>query len=80
MLMVMFTMENGKMTKLMDMDDTITRMAHDMKEIGSKINSMVMVEKSGQIMPVMRVNTKTEKSMERDNFYGLMALPTPETS
>ena len=43
MQMVMSTTVNGKMTKLMAMEFTVTWMEPSMKDIGKKTSSMVMV-------------------------------------
>jgi hypothetical protein len=46
--------ENGKMIKLMDLENIYTQMAHNMKVIGKKINSMEKVGRHGQMVHAMR--------------------------
>lgn len=79
MLMEMYTMVSGKMTKLMDMVYTITLMELAMKAGGLKTNNTVKGKRSGRIMHVTKANTKTAKSMDTVNFYGRTGQLTPET-
>lgn len=80
MLMATFTMENGKMIKPMAMANTTTQMEPDMRDTGSKISSMVKVKRSGQTMPATRENTKTVRSMDVVNSFGLTDQLTPVIS
>ena len=80
MPMAMFTMENGKMIKPMAMANTTTQMEPDMRDTGSKISSMVKVKRSGQTMPATRENTKTVRSMDVVNSFGLTDQLTPVIS
>ena len=80
MPMAMFTMENGKMIKPMAMANTTTQMEPDMRDTGSKISSMVKAKRSGQTMPATRENTKTVRSMDVVNSFGLTDQLTPVIS
>ena len=80
MLMATFTMENGKMIKPMAMANTTTQMEPDMRDTGSRISSMVKVKRSGQTMPATRENTKTVRSMDVVNSFGLTDQLTPVIS
>ena len=64
--------ENGKMIKLMALEDISTLMALSTKETGRKINSTDMEKKLGLMELVMKVITKTERRTERVNLCGLM--------
>jgi hypothetical protein len=63
MLMGMSMKENGKMTKLMDMVNTIIQMAHVMRVCGKKINNMVEVKKLGRMVLVMKEIISKVKKM-----------------
>ena len=49
-------------------------MALNMKDIGKKINKMVMELNNGQMVVYMKVFIKMEKKIEQANTYGQMAL------
>merc|ERR1711997_921239 len=80
MPMVTYTMENGRTTRPMGTESITTRMAPAMKDIGSRINNMVMVKRSGPIMLVTRVSTAMERNMEEANSCGLTDRCTPVSS
>jgi hypothetical protein len=63
MLMGMSMKENGKMTKLMDMVNTIIQMEHVMRVCGKKINNMVEVKKLGRMVLVMKEIISKVKKM-----------------
>ena len=79
MLMVMYTMENLKMTRLMGMESMTTSMVPAMMDTGPKTSNMDMERKLGMIMPVTKVSTKMEKSTGKVNSYGLTDRSTPES-
>lgn len=54
MLMEMFTKENGKMTKHMDMELIFTLMELNMKVSGKKTNKMEKEKKHGQMVLVIK--------------------------
>ena len=80
MPMATFTMENGKMIKPMAMANTTTQMEPDMRDTGLRTSNMVKAKRSGQTMPATRENTKTERSMDVVNSYGLTDRLTPVIS
>merc|ERR1712156_1198162 len=76
----MFTMENGKMIKLMAMANTTTQMEPGMRDTGLRTSNMVRAKRSGQTMPATRENTKTVRSMDVVNSCGLTDRLTPVIS
>ena len=56
MLMEIFTKENGRMIKQMDLVFTLTKMEQDMKVIGLTIYNMVLELKLGEMEVNIRVN------------------------
>ena len=80
MLMGMFIMESGKMTKPMDTASTTIQTVPDMKDTGLRINSMEKAKRSGLTMPATRVSIKTGRNMVAVNSFGLMDQLTPVIS
>jgi hypothetical protein len=70
MQMETFMKGNGKTTKLMDLENTITPMGHAMRVTGEKISSMATARRHGLMEHVMRVNTKMAKKMDLENLTG----------
>jgi hypothetical protein len=70
-----FMKGNGKMTKLMDLESTITQMGLAMRGTGVKISSMVTARRHGQMAHATRVNTKMAKKMASGNSTGLTIPP-----
>ena len=60
----------GKMIKLMDMDNTLTLMEHNMKAIGSTISNMDKGKNTGQMVPNTKEHINTVKKMDMVNSYG----------
>jgi len=69
------TKGNGKMTKLMDLESTITLMEHAMKDTGVRISSMATGRRHGLMEHAMKENTKMAKKMASENSTGLTIPP-----
>ncbi len=54
MQMEMFMKETGKMTKLMDLEDTCTQMEQPMRAIGKKTSNMERGKRPGLMGHVMK--------------------------
>ena len=67
-------MDNGSMIKLMALESIVILMELSMKDIGKKINNMVMDQKPGQMVPDMKANTFKEKNMGLEGLHGLMEV------
>lgn len=76
MQMEMSITESGKTIRLMASVFTTTQTAQDMKGNGLRINSMVRVRKSGQIMPATRATTGRARSTDTASSCGLTGQPT----
>jgi hypothetical protein len=74
MLMVMFMKGNGSMTKRMVEDFTNIWMVPNMRGIGSKTSNMAWEKRYGRTEQRMKVSMRTVRSMERENFCGLISL------
>ena len=71
----MFIVDSGKMAKLMAMGHIIvTKVGPSIQAIFMKINSLAQVEKSGQMVPSIRVVSSWVKSMGMGPINGLMGL------
>lgn len=70
MLMAIFMKESGRMIKLMELVDIITKMERNIKESGKKINNKDLEKNLGQMVRIIKDNMKMERNMERD-FYNL---------
>jgi len=62
----------GKMIKLMDMDNTLILMEHNMKAIGSTISNMDKGKNTGQMVPNTKEHINTVKKTDMVNSYGLI--------
>ena len=80
MLTGMCTRENGKMTRLMGMENTCTPMVPNTKVIGKKINNTEKEKKHGLMVLAMKVTTLMERKMVMVNSSGLMVQPTKDNS
>mgnify|MGYP003611215238 CR=1 FL=1 len=60
--------ENGKMIKLMDMENIIIKMEPNIKVNGKKINNKDLVKNHGQMVLIIRGIMRMEKNMEKDYF------------
>ena len=60
------------MTKLMGRENINILMVANMKEHGKKINSMVLVKKSGQMELCIKENMWMEESKEKEYLLGQM--------
>lgn len=60
--------ENGKMIKLMDMENIIIKMEPNIKVNGKKINNKDLVKNHGQMVLIIRGIMKMEKNMGKDYF------------
>ena len=63
--------ENGKMIKLMDMENIIIKMEPNIKVNGKKINNKDLVKNHGQMVLIIRGIMRMEKNMEKD-YYNLL--------
>jgi hypothetical protein len=84
--MEMYLLEDGKMIRLMDMENICIVTVHFMKGIGKMINSMVMVLKFGLMVKNMKENILWVKNMEtdysvlqtdllmKDNFFKIICM------
>lgn len=70
----MFMKDNGKMIKLMGMEYIRELMDQLILVIGTRINSMDLVFRSGMITLLMRESTSKDISMAQANLFGLMEL------
>lgn len=68
--MEIFMKENGRMIKLMDLVDIITKMEQNIKESGKRINNKDLEKNHGQMVRIIRDSMKMERNMEKD-FYNL---------
>lgn len=68
----MFMKENGRMIKLMDMEYIQELMDRLILATGMRINSMVLVFRSGMIILLMRGNISKDINMELASLFGLM--------
>jgi len=73
-------MVNGKMIKLMDMDNTHILMALNTKDIGLMTNNTAEVKNIGQMVLSMKVTTSLVKKMDMVNSIGLTKAHMPEIS
>ena len=80
MLMEIFMMVSGKMTKLTEKANTLTPTVQPMMENGSKISSMAMGWKHGQMVQNTKVITTMVRKMGQENFISLMVLFTQGNS
>ena len=64
-----YMMENGKMIKLMEKEYICNIKAVDMKEIGLKMNNMVMDKKYGQMVQIIKDNILKGKNMEKEKLH-----------
>ena len=78
--MGMFMRENGNKTRLMEEAAICIEMEHHTKETGLRTNNMALVLNDGQTGLVMRVNIAWELSTVEVLLYGVMGLPTKESS
>lgn len=60
--------ENGKMIKLMVMENIIIKMEPNIKVNGKKINNKDLVKNPGQMVLIIRGIMKMEKNMGKDYF------------
>lgn len=60
--------ENGKMIKLMVMENIIIKMEPNIKVNGKKINNKGLVKNPGQMVLIIRGIMKMEKNMGKDYF------------
>jgi len=74
MLTVIFTLEIGRMIRLMGLEYTITLMVLSTKASGQRINNMDMVRKPGQIKLVTRVSIRRVRRMAKVSSTGLTDL------
>ena len=72
MLTVIFMMVTGKMIRIMDLVNTLTRMVLSTKVIGWTINNMAKARSIGLMAPNMKVSISTEKRMDTVSFCGLI--------
>ena len=79
MLMVMFMKGSGRTIRLMGRDSIHIQMDLDMRESGERTSSMDKELRGGLMEHVIRGNILMERSMERENSYGLITAPTLET-
>lgn len=80
MLMETSTMVNGLTIKLMALESIVILTGQNMKDIGKKINNMVMDWKPGQMAPNTKANTFKEKNMELEGSHGLMEVHIMDNS
>lgn len=78
MLIAIFTMDNGKMIRHMDLGNTRILMEPNMKVIGQTINNTVRVEKNGLMELSTKAITSMVKKMDLENSYGLIDPVTKE--
>ena len=74
MQMEIFTMDNGKTTKLMDLVNTLILMELSMKGTGLMINNMDKERKNGQMVHNMKETINSVRKMEEVSSYGLIGL------
>ena len=67
-LMEMFMLENGKIIKLMDMENINIKMGPDMKVFGKTTYSMARVSKLGLMVAYIKEFTKRVKNKARGLF------------
>lgn len=60
--------ENGKMIKLMVMENIIIKMEPNIKVNGKKISNKGLVKNPGQMVLIIRGIMRMEKNMEKDYF------------
>ena len=70
MLMVIYMMESGKMTKHMVLASTPILTEQNMRVIGLMTSNTVKEKKSGQMVLSMKVIINSERRMEKVNSYG----------
>jgi hypothetical protein len=71
-------MENGKMTKPMDMDNIFTQMVLAIKVNGNKTYKMDLVLKLGSTEANSKVITVKVKNREKASTFGKMVVITKE--
>jgi len=67
MQMVIFTRENGEMTKQMGEEPTLMPMEQSILAIGKMINSTVSVLKPGPTMPYTKASITKARKTEKEN-------------
>ena len=65
-------MDYGRMIRHMDTDNILILMEHNMKVIGSMINSMELAKNTGQMVHSMRETISLVKKMVMDNSCGMI--------
>ena len=80
MLMEIFILDNGRMTRLTASAITLIPTALSMKESGLRTSSMAKVERSGPMALSTRANIKQAKKMAMESSCGLITLVTKATS
>jgi hypothetical protein len=80
MLMVMYTKVNGRMIRLMDLENIYIQTVLNTKDSGKKINSTVSVRRHGLMVHATRVTTLRVKRTVKVNSNGQMDLHIKDSS